>query len=191
MSGTWLSPARENAGARLICFPYAGGSGSAFRQWTRDLAPEIDVLPVRLPGHVGRLREPALSSLSEIVDGSVQAILPLVGRPFSLFGVSMGALVAFETAVALTELGHPPDHLYVASFPSPERASARAVTSSLSDHEFLQLIRSLGATPPGISDDPQMVAMLMPSLRADFDATASHVDSGLRARVNANHRPAR
>ncbi|MDQ1102853.1 non-ribosomal peptide synthetase [Nocardioides zeae] len=40
MSGTWLSPARENAGARLICFPYAGGSGSAFRQWTRDLATD-------------------------------------------------------------------------------------------------------------------------------------------------------
>ena len=51
-----------------------------------------------LPGRERRIAEPPFTALEPLVASAVDAIAPLAGRPFALFGHSMGALVAFETA---------------------------------------------------------------------------------------------
>ena len=70
----WFSPDRrrtEPGAVRLLCFPWAGGASALYQEWRMDrlLPPTIEVVPVELPGRMGRrFKEPPLTSLSAIVD---------------------------------------------------------------------------------------------------------------------------
>ncbi|MFE0760018.1 thioesterase II family protein, partial [Streptomyces smyrnaeus] len=52
---------------RLLCFPCAGQGASAYRPWQRLLAPEIEVVPVQLPGREGRATEPPQGSMEGVL----------------------------------------------------------------------------------------------------------------------------
>jgi surfactin synthase thioesterase subunit len=61
---------------------------------------------VELPGRNTRINEPKPSSMAELVEAMVEALAPLLpGRPFALFGHSMGAWVAFALAQELAARG--------------------------------------------------------------------------------------
>src|ERR1700755_2123431 len=100
-----LAP-RPEAPLRLFCFHHAGGSAALFRRWPASL-PEFDVCAVQLPGRGSRMIEPALESIPALVDGIAPAILPLLDRPYMLFGHSMGSAVALELAQRLRSLSAP------------------------------------------------------------------------------------
>src|SRR5205814_8095171 len=76
---------------RLVCFPHAGGSASAYRSWPDSLPGDIELLAVRYPGRQDRLREPCLTSVAELADAVTGALTPYLDRPVALFGHSMGA----------------------------------------------------------------------------------------------------
>ena len=84
----WITYARPNeqAGLRLFCLPHAGGGASAFRSWVAGLAPEIEVLPVQLPGRETRFLERPYESIETLLDGLREAIRPLLNKPFAFFG---------------------------------------------------------------------------------------------------------
>src|SRR6516165_6814738 len=83
---------------RLFAFAHAGGGASIFRLWVPELAPEINVYPVQLPGREGRWREPAVTRLSDLVTQLAEALQSFFRPPFAFFGHSMGAFIAFELA---------------------------------------------------------------------------------------------
>src|SRR6188472_1759563 len=68
-AGRWVirTGVRPAARMRLICLPHAGAAASAYRQWSAEIAPEIEVLSVQLPGRETRILEPALTSLPDLV----------------------------------------------------------------------------------------------------------------------------
>ncbi|MFH8989994.1 thioesterase II family protein [Streptomyces sp. NPDC017940] len=99
--GDWIRrfhPA-PNAGIRLLCFPHAGGSASVYHTLSAAVAGNIEPLIVQHPGFQERLGEPFAERAEEVV-AAVLAALPAPGdgTPTILFGHSMGALLAFETA---------------------------------------------------------------------------------------------
>ena len=59
---------RPDAAIRLFCFPYAGGGAAFYRNWSSELAPQVDVCPVQLPGRETRMREPAYEELGPLVE---------------------------------------------------------------------------------------------------------------------------
>src|SRR5690349_9028549 len=91
----WVVPApRPAARLRLFCFPFAGGSATAYHRFVQSLPPEIEAASLQLPGRGFRLREPALTTLEALFDGVTGAIAPRLDRPFALFGHSFGAMMA-------------------------------------------------------------------------------------------------
>lgn len=174
MSGPWLQcfQPRPQAKARLICFPYAGAGASAFRLWSHGLPPELEVVAVQLPGRESRLREPALTSVAAIVEALLPALLPCLDRPFAFFGHSMGATVAREVVRVLPRRGGPlPEHLFISARRAPQLPDPYPPVSHLPDQELVEeLNRRYGGIPAEVLQHAELMALLLPSLRADLTA---------------------
>jgi len=165
-----LAP-RPEAPLRLFCFHHAGGSAALFRRWPAVLA-DFDVCAVQLPGRGSRMIEPALASIPELVDGITPALLPLLDRPYALFGHSMGSAVALALAQRLRALGAPlPVHLFASGRQAPHRPFPEGSLRGLTDAMVVDQINTrYGGFPPEALAHPEFIALLLPTLRADFAA---------------------
>jgi len=160
---------------RVYCLPFAGGGPATYRAWPRALPADHDVVAVALPGRDPSRREVPVDSIGEIVDVVVGSILELQAAeavPFSLFGHSLGALVAFETTLTLEAGdGAAPDRLFVSGRRPPDELIQREPLHALPDEEFLEAIqKSYGAVPEAVRREPDLLALFLPSLRADIKA---------------------
>lgn len=176
--GRWFAPTRPRPDAplRLVCLPYAGGGALIYRTWPDVLPPEVEVVPVQLPGREWRLREPPLDRIDDVVGALLEQWDALGERPFALFGHSMGALIAFELARALRRAGRAgPEHLIVSGHSAPQHAdrSDRALRGA-SDEVFIERLRSLSGTPPEILENRELMELVLPALRADFELCAAY-----------------
>jgi surfactin synthase thioesterase subunit len=163
----WFPTARPaGAQTRLFCLPHAGAGASSYRDWFARLGPDIDCLPVQLPGRETRLAERPIDDVDELVSELAPVLAAHGGPRFALFGHSMGALIAYATAHRLRESGVAPIHLFVSGSSAPRhRRSERWHT--LSDGDLLDRLAELGGMPEGVLAEPELCALLIPILRAD------------------------
>jgi medium-chain acyl-[acyl-carrier-protein] hydrolase len=178
ISSEWLPHATGTVGARLrlFCFPYAGGSCTAFSSWQAHLTGEVQVCALEFPGRMARLRQPPISRFELLLDTLVRVLAPYLETPFAFFGYSMGALVAFELARRLRrEQGREPSHLFVAARPAPHLPKTTAEWNAMTDDQFLgELQRRYRPMPPAVLADPGMRAMIIRMMRADLSIMDSH-----------------
>ncbi|HZM97912.1 MAG TPA: thioesterase domain-containing protein [Pyrinomonadaceae bacterium] len=171
-AGVWFSNlgASPQAKLRLFCFPYAGGSDQIFRNWSTNLPRQIEVCPVLLPGRGVRLKTPGYTNLLALVKQIAHVMCPLLDLPFAFFGHSMGALMAFELSRELRRLEQPqPLHLFLAAHLPPQIPREREPMFDLSTAEIIERMREINGTPTEILDHPELMEMMMPLLRADFE----------------------
>lgn len=154
----------------LLCFPFAGGGATFFREWGRWLGPEIEVWPVEYPGRWSRLREPLHVDAVELAEAALAAVGEHLPARFALLGHSMGALVAFEFARALRRRGaRTPQRLVVSSRKAPHVALAGAPIHRLDDAAMISTMAArYGGFDPRVLQEPELVAMVVPILRADL-----------------------
>lgn len=163
---------------RLFCFPYAGGEALSFRDWAENLPSLVDVYAVQLPGRGGRITEPLFTSLSPLIEVIVKALLPHLDKPFAFFGHSMGALISFELARLLSrENGLQPTHLFVSGRRAPQLADKERITYNLPEQEFIEELRRLNGTPDEVIEQPELMEVMLPIVRADFKLCQTYVYS--------------
>lgn len=154
---------------RLLCFPHAGGGASMFRSWTGELAHVADVWPIQLPGREGRWHEPALTQISALAEALCEGLQPLFQAPFAFFGHSMGSFVAFELARQLRrEKLREPIALIVSAARAPQIPDPDPPTHHLRTSELLQELKRLNGIPRELLDHPELLALLLSTLRADM-----------------------
>lgn len=160
----------------LFCFPHAGGTAAAFRLWPAGLPSKLAVWGVQLPGRPGRLNEPPVDNLAALVEAVVAEMLPHLKKPFAIFGHSMGAVLAFETARALHRLGAPlPQQLVLSSRRPLGRSGAEPDMHGLSDDAFVaEINRRYGGIPAELLQDRDVMSLLLSGLRADIKALETH-----------------
>jgi surfactin synthase thioesterase subunit len=160
--------ASPNATQRLIMFPFAGAGAGAYRSWAAEIPPSVQCLSVQLPGRENRFSLPAFTQLIHAADAVAQEIRRLSPRlPTVFFGHSMGALLAFEVAQRLRDEGVP-QRLVVSGRPAPDRPPEREPVSALSDEAFVERLVRLNGTPREVLAEPELMALMLPVLRADF-----------------------
>jgi medium-chain acyl-[acyl-carrier-protein] hydrolase len=167
----WVPRFRSNASAllRLFCLPYAGGGAAVYRTWGDVLPRSVEVCPVQLPGREMRLKERAFSSVFPLVEAMAPALVPLLDKPFVLFGHSMGALVAFELANRLRrDHNLLPEVLFVSARVAPSAELRRGPLSKLPDDELMEEILGLNGTDKNLLDHKELLRLTLPTLRADL-----------------------
>jgi medium-chain acyl-[acyl-carrier-protein] hydrolase len=178
VTSAWLHrfEARPDAAVRLFCFPSAGTGAATYRPWASLMPRHVEVCAVQLPGRENRLREPAFTSLTAMLEALRGALRPQIDRPFAFFGHSMGALVAFELARALqSDRAAAPAHLLLSGRRPPHIPEAEAPLHALPDDEFIASInRRYGGIPDEILRERDLLALLLPGLRADMTLIETH-----------------
>lgn len=155
---------------RLFCFPHAGGGASSFVPLAGLLPSSIELAAVLLPGRETRFREPAFARMEPLVRALADGLRDELGAPFAFMGHSMGALVAFELARELRRRSWPlPTALIVSGRRAPNLGLAEAGLHRKPDGEFVNAIHTrYGGIPAVILDEPELLALFLPTLKADF-----------------------
>ena len=168
----WVPFRNEGAAirCRLFAFPHAGGNAAFYRPLRRFMSPEIDLCPMELPGRAARLDEPPFMSMSALMEELRHALQPLMTVPFGFFGHSVGSLMAYEATRQLRSLdSRTAMHLFVSGRRSPNLVSAAPLPPRpRSDRELLAILERFGGTPAAIMEHPELLAALLPALRADL-----------------------
>ena len=160
---------RDDASARLVCFPFAGGGAATFRGWANELPGDIEVCAVELPGRGTRLGESPLASMTELVDAIHPVVARLLDRPTVLFGHSLGALVAFELARRDPRIG-----MLIASGARPPHVPPRRRRAPLETSDLVAELARLGGTASAIIEEEEMLSLFLPTIRADLHIAESY-----------------
>jgi medium-chain acyl-[acyl-carrier-protein] hydrolase len=161
---------------RLFCFPYAGGSSLIYRQWPDGLPADVELCAVQLPGRGNRLREPAYTQLLPLVETLSEVLLPYFDVPFAFFGHSMGASIGFELARRLRHTRAPePFHLFVSGRRAPQSPETDPPSYHLPEPAFIEQLRQLNGTPQEVLEHPEIMQLLLPLVRADFQLIQTYV----------------
>lgn len=161
------------AGARLVCFPHAGGSASFYFPVSRALSPGLDVLAVQYPGRQDRRTEPCVDDLRRLADLAAEELLPWADRPLALFGHSLGATLAFEVALRLEAAGTTPLGLFASGRRAPSRAREERV--HLHDDEgLIANLKRMSGTDAQVFADDEILRMILPAVRSDYRAAETY-----------------
>ncbi|MGA5817913.1 thioesterase II family protein [Kitasatospora sp. NPDC094028] len=159
----------------LVCLPFAGGGASFYRAWKQFQRDDLAIVPLQLPGREERfIDEPyqdAVAAGSELADQVLD--LTRGQGPIALFGHSLGAVLAYETARQLEARGvEELRHLFVSGSPGPWTGRTARATG-LDDEGFLARVGEFAGYQHDALADPDMRELLLPILRADV---AMHED---------------
>lgn len=179
MQDPWFirSQTRPDARLRLFCFPYAGVGASTYRTWPAGLPADVDLCAVQPPGRETRLRERPFEDMEALVEALAERIRPYLDLPYAFFGHSMGACVAFELARGLARGGAPPAScLLVSGRRAPRLPNPEPPIHRLPDDDFIaEIRRRYGGIPEQVVRHPDLLALLLPGLRADLTALERYV----------------
>ncbi|WP_446664815.1 thioesterase domain-containing protein [Flexivirga sp. B27] len=168
-STAWLTrPISPEASRLLFCLPFAGGGASTFREWPAAFADSgVEVVPLQLPGRENRVAEDPAFSTPEVA----RVIADLADRPYAIFGHSMGGRLAYDAARHLLASGDRPPSLVVTSASRPPdlpRTGSLDGISTFSDARLTSRLRRSGSIPEAVLAEPDLMAIVLPVLRADF-----------------------
>jgi medium-chain acyl-[acyl-carrier-protein] hydrolase len=168
---SWIRCFQPNSQTRLrlFCFPYAGGGASAFRTWPNQLPSSVEINAIQPPGREDRFKETPCSDLSSLIAALLPTLMPYLDRPFAFFGHSVGALVCFELARHLRRQAAPsPVHLFISGRRAPHIPDPDQPIHQAPDAHLLEDLRYYGGTPEAVLRSPELMALFLPTLRADL-----------------------
>ncbi|MGO5092399.1 thioesterase II family protein [Clostridium sp. LCP25S3_F10] len=159
---------------KVFCFHHAGGSAAIYRSWIM-YGNDIDIYPVELPGKGTRMKEEYITNYENLVPKIAEAINNVTnGEHFSLFGHSMGAIMAFKTAFLLeTKHNNKADKLIVAGRHAPIDNILDRYQTWMNDKELIKEIKRVNGTPKEILESEEILKILLPAIKNDYKLNES------------------
>jgi len=161
---------KSRSSHKLVCLPHAGGSAYVYSAVQQCLPSSIELIAMDYPGHGRRVAEPLCYNAEEIAQDLLASLFFKPDETFSLFGHSMGALVAWIMARILCEQGNSPIHLFVSARQPPCVPRLHPDLAECNDRDFIRGMNLYGGLPREITRDSSALEFFLPILRADFAA---------------------
>lgn len=159
----------------MLCLPHSGGSKETFRPWTRHLA-EVAICAAGLPGRDRRIAEAPLTSAGTIVRHLADSLSHGGDAPWTIFGHSTGAIVAFELARELRRRGMQKlVRALILSACGAPHLDAKQKLHRLGDEALVEALVRVGGTSAEVLSDPTMRALFLPIIRADAQVGETYV----------------
>ncbi|KWX67628.1 thioesterase II family protein [Mycobacterium sp. NAZ190054] len=166
----WIKRFPGEPGTSTLVFPHAGGAAAAYRGFASALSARgVDTFLVQYPQRGERLAHPAPETIAELAADLLDAVDWVQLGPLRLFGHCMGALVAFEFTRAAAHRGVTVRELWASASQAPSTVEgSRPVPTT--DREMLADIVDLGGTDARLLEDEDFLELLLPAVRADYQA---------------------
>ncbi|MGW2110343.1 M20/M25/M40 family metallo-hydrolase [Streptomyces sp. NPDC001948] len=178
MNDPWLTvpgeqPQAAATGTLAVCFAPTGAHGSTFASW-RGLTPEDTTLAfVAPPGRGTRIDEEPVTDMAAYADAVAAGTRELLGgRRLVLIGVSLGALLAYETCRRLLDAGVPVTRLCAVAGQCPGDFHGRGEEVTVEDARAF--VAGTGLTDPELLADPEFEEVLLPPVIADLRLAARY-----------------
>ncbi|TWV34947.1 thioesterase [Streptomyces misionensis] len=164
-----LNPALRGEPAHtLVLFHHAGGSSRGFAPLLPHLPADWRVWGVDLPGRLLDRGTARCRTAAEAVDYLRTTLGPALSGPFSVFGHSLGALLAFEVARRLESERRGPCWLGVSGSRAPQRLGA-VPSPSRPARDLLSQVHGLGGWPGDHDDRHALARLVARTLSADLN----------------------
>lgn len=169
-----------NPSLRLFCFPYAGGNASSYVGWVKSLPEFVELIVVEPPGRAARMMEQPFDSMEALVDDLFPHFQKLTDVPYIFFGHSLGGRVAYEICLRCHRLGiQLPGHFIASASRAPHIIKQRKNIYDLPEAEFIDKLRSFNGTPEEVLTNTELMELLLPMLRADFEIADTYLANPL------------
>jgi len=152
--------------------PHAGAGVDAVRDLCRHVGRFASSAAVRLPAREARLDEPPMRDVLQIAQLCAEAIADhAAGRPITMYGHCSGAIIAFEVARYLQP--HNLRALFLSGHAAPDRIPL-SYAWQLPASAFVEQVTKDGYMPDFVVDDDELLELILPALRADYEAVESY-----------------
>ncbi len=146
------------------CASRTRGIGVAFGEWSAAVPPGVSLMAVQYPGRGDRFGEQPVDDVAAMAGCVAAELLRLPPGDHVLFGHSLGALVAYETALLLRDAGEEPRALCVSAALPPGSMTNRGVHLA-PDDEFWSTLCALGGIEPAVAENAEL-DLLLPVIRS-------------------------
>ena len=131
---------------------------------------ELEFVPLTTPGKDQRLSETLLTDVHQLAEQYAQQLIDSEDSDYILYGHSMGALMANLVVQNLSEQNATlPKHVVVSSYPAPRHHHDRG-RGQMDDIAFIKHMKQLDGLPPRLLNEPSLMRVFLPILRADITA---------------------
>jgi surfactin synthase thioesterase subunit len=164
---------------QLLCLPHSGGNGSSYRAWLAPAEPEVDVVPVQLPGRETRLTEPPFTDQPTLI-AELADVVRLAGfHRIALFGHSMGAVLAVNLCRVLEAAGIQVAHVFVSGHGGPSQRPEARFPTDAPDETILDALGATGAPNyEALLRYPDLREMVLRVIRADLGLVLTGLVAG-------------
>jgi surfactin synthase thioesterase subunit len=160
----------------LLVFPHAGAGASAYRDFSKALRSQFNVIVFQYPGRQDRAAEAPLAEISAIAEGAFDEFSASEhnrGVPIVTFGHSMGGWVAFEFVRLAEARGIDVRQLNVSSAVAPCNAADKPAHST-DDEEILDHLAALEGTASDVFAHRELMRLALPVIKADYRASDTY-----------------
>jgi pyochelin biosynthesis protein PchC len=159
--------------ARMVCFPHSGGAAETFSSWAALMPPRVELLAVQYPARGDRFTESPMADVVSAARAAAEELRALEPLDTVFFGHSLGALVAYEAALAARDRGAPPCRLVVSGCAAPQEAGGGG-THLLPDAELWAAVCAFGTVDADLAGNAEFRDLVLPALRADIAANETY-----------------
>ena len=157
----------------LIAFPFAGGSSLSYRSWCGLIPSNVNFIVINLPGRGRLINQQPLTDLGVMASEISQQLASLPLGEMIFYGHSMGAALAYEVAVLLAKK-RAIKHLFCGALAAPHLLGRAKKIYKLSTSEFIEDLRKQGGSPDEVLNNQDLMEILLPMLRSDFQAIETY-----------------
>lgn len=154
---------------KLICLPYAGGSGAIFYKWKEKLSPSIELINIELKGRGWRCGEEFYENIYEAVSDIYKQIQEEIDDDYAILGHSMGSLLAYELYYFIEKANaKKPKHIFFMGLAAPNLIKHEKIIHELDDIEFIKEVKELGGINETVMENRELIEFFIPIIKNDI-----------------------